>query len=81
MIQRFTHHSAILSPGYISYIEVPATNIKLLHYKVTAANSFIHTMFHAYYPDFSEPNPPVRRASLQKTNLEIDNFKPSQIIN
>ena len=31
IIQNITHHSAILTPGYIGYIEVPATNIKPLH--------------------------------------------------
>ena len=33
IIQNTTHHSAILSPGYIGYIEVPATNITPPHYK------------------------------------------------
>ena len=36
---------------------------------------------HSYYPDLSEPNPPVRCSSLRKTNSQVNNSKPSQIIN
>ena len=48
IIQNLTHHSAILTTGYIGYIEVPATNIKPLHYKVNDVHSLIHTVFHSY---------------------------------
>ena len=51
IIQNITHHSAILTPGYVGYIEVPATKIKPLHYKVNGVNSLIHTVFHSFYPD------------------------------
>ena len=33
IIQNVTHDSSILSPGYIGYIEVPATNSQPPHYK------------------------------------------------
>ena len=39
----------------------------------------IHTIFHTFYPDLSEPNPPVRRSS--RSNVEINNIQPSQILN
>ena len=38
MIQIITHHSAILSPGYIGNIEVPASNIKPPHNEVNDVN-------------------------------------------
>ena len=70
IIQNITHHSAILAPGFIGYIEVPATNIQPTHYKVNDVNSLIHTVFHSYYPDLSEPKPPRRRTffSSQPSN-------------
>ena len=80
IIQNITHHSAILSPGYIGYIEVPATNIQPTHYKVNDVNSLIHTVFHSYYPDISEPKPPRRRSSLRNPHVEINNLQPSQIL-
>ena len=57
IIQKVIHHSDILSPGYIGYIEVPATNNKPPHYKVIEINSLIHTILLSNYPDLSEPNP------------------------
>ena len=80
IIQNITHHSAILAPGYIGYIEVPATNIQPTHYKVNDVNSLIHTDFHSYYPDLSEPKPPRRRSSLRNPQVEIHNLQPSQIL-
>ena len=80
IIQNITHHSAILAPGYIGYIEVPATNIQPTHYKVNDVNSLIHTVFHSYYPDLSEPKPPRRRASLRNPQVGINNLQPSQIL-
>ena len=53
IIQNITHHSAIFNPGYIGYIEIPATKTKPLHYKGNDVNSVIHTVFHSYYPDSS----------------------------
>ena len=44
-------------------------------------NSLIHTVFHSYYPNLSEPKPPLRRSSLRKHNVEIHNLQPSQILN
>ena len=75
IIQIITHHSAILTPGYIGYIEFPATNNKPLHYKVEDVNYLIHTVFLSYYPDLSEPKPPLRRFSLRKLNVEIHNLQ------
>ena len=46
IIQNITHHSAILIPGYIGYIDVPATIIKTLHYLVNDVNVLKHTVFH-----------------------------------
>ena len=43
-------------------------------------NSLIHTVFHSYYPDLSEPNS-LRRSSLRNPNVEIHNLQPSQILN
>ena len=80
IIQNITHHSAILAPGYIGYFEVPATNIQPTHYKVNDANSLIHTVFHSYYSDLSEPKPPRRRSSLRNPQIEINNLQPSQIL-
>ena len=80
IIQNITHHSAILAPGSIGYIEVPATNIQPTHYKVNDVNSLIHTVFHSYYPDLSEPKPPRRRSSLRNPQIEINNLQPSQIL-
>ena len=80
MIQNITHHSVILTRGYIGYIEVPATNIKPLHYKVYDVKFLIHTVFRSYYPDLSEPKPPLRRSSLRKPNVEIHNLQPSQVL-
>ena len=80
IIQNITHHSAILAPGYIGYIEVPATNIQTTHYKVNDVNSLIHTIFHSYYPDLSEPKPLRRRSSLRNAQIEINNLQPSQIL-
>ena len=71
ILQNITHHSAILAPGYIGYIEVPATNIQPTHYKVNDVNSLIHTVFHSYYPDLSEPNHPRRRSSLRFATLKL----------
>ena len=79
IIQNTTHHSAILSPGYIGYIKVTATNIKPLHYKVNDVNSLIHIIFHTYYPDLSEPKP-VRHSSLERSNSEINNLQSSQLL-
>ena len=79
-IESISHHSAIRTPGYIGYIEFPATNIKPLHYKVNDVNSLIHTVFHSYYPDLSELKPPLRCSSLRKPNAEIHNLQPSQIL-
>ena len=81
IIQKITHHSAILNSGYIGYIDVPATNIKPLHYKVNEVNSLIHTVFHSYYPILFEAKPPLRRSSLRKPNVDIHNLQPSQILN
>ena len=78
-IQKITHQSAILTPGYIGYIEVPATIIKPFHHKVNDVNSLIHTVFHSYYPDLSESKTPLRRSSLRKPNVEIHNLQPAQI--
>ena len=78
IIQNITHHSAILAPGSIGYIEVPATNIQPTHYKVNDVNSLIHTVFHSYYPDLSEPKPPRRRSSLRNPQIEVNNLQPSQ---
>ena len=44
-------------------------------------NSLVHTVFHSYYPDLSEPKPSLRRSSLRKPNVEIHNLQPSQILN
>ena len=44
-------------------------------------NSLVHTVFHSYYPDLSEPKPPLCRSSLRKPNVEIHNLQPSQISN
>ena len=44
-------------------------------------NSSILTAFNSYYPDSSEPKPPLRRSSLRNTNVEIHNLQPSQILN
>ena len=79
--QNTTHHSAILSQGYVVYFEVPATNTKPPHYKVDDVNSLIHTIFHTYYPDLSEPKPPVRLSSLKRSNVEMNNLQPSQLLN
>ena len=79
-IQKITHHSAILNPGYIGYIEVPATDIKPLHYKGNEENSLINTVFHSYYPDLSEPKPPLRRSPLRNHNVEFYNLQTSQIL-
>ena len=81
IIQNSTHHSAILNPGYIGYTEAPATNIKPLHLKVNDVNSLIHTVFHSYHPDLSEPKPPLCRSSLRKSHFEIHNLQTSQILN
>ena len=78
--QNITHHSAILTPGYIGYIEVPANNIKPPHYKVNHVNSLIHTVFLSYYPDLSEPKPPLCRSSLRKRNVELHNLQPSKTL-
>ena len=78
IIQNITHHSATLAPGYIGYIEVPATTNQPTHYKVNDVNSLIHTIFHSYYPDLSEPKPPRRRSSLRNPQIEINNLQPSQ---
>ena len=78
-IQNITHHSSILAPGYIGYIEVPATNIQPIHYKGNDVNSLIHTVFHSFYPDLSESKPP-RRRSLRNPQVEINNLQPSQIL-
>ena len=81
IIQNTTHHSATLTPGYIGYIEVPATNIQPSHYKVNDVNSyFTHTVFHSYYLDLSEPKPPRRRSSLRNPHVEINNLQPSQVL-
>ena len=80
IIQNITHHSATLTPGYIGYIEVPATNIQPSHYKVNDVNSLIHTVFHSYYPDLSEPKLPRRRSSLRNPHVEINNLQPSKIL-
>ena len=80
IIQNITHHSATLTPGYIGYIEVPATNIQPSRYKVNDVNSLIHSVFHSYYPDLSEPKPPRRRSSLRNPQIEINNLQPSQIL-
>ena len=80
IIQNITHHSAILAPGYIGYFEVPATNIQPTQYKVNDVNSLIHTVFHSYYPDLSEPKPLRRRSSLRNPQFEINNLQPSQIL-
>ena len=80
IIQNITHHSAILAPGYIGYIEVPATNIQPTHYKVNDVNSLIHTLFHSYYPDLSEPKTPRRRSSLRNPQIEINNLQPSHLL-
>ena len=80
IIQNITHHSAILAPGYIGYIEVPVTNIQPTHYKVNDVNSLKCTVFHSYYPDLSEPKPPRRRSSLRNPKVEINNLQPSQIL-
>ena len=78
VIQIITHHSAILAPGYIGCIEVPATNIQPTYYKVNDVNSLLHTVFHSYYTDLSEPKPPRRRCSLRNPQIEINNLQPSQ---
>ena len=41
----------------------------------------LHTRFHSYYPDLSEPEPRVSRSSLRKTNFDINNLQPSQLLN
>ena len=66
IIGKITHHSEIRSPKSIDYIEVPATNIKPLHYKVHDGNSLIHTPFFSYCSDLSEPKFSVRRFALRK---------------
>ena len=68
LIQIITHHSAILNPGYI---EVPASNIKPIHYKVNDVTSLINTVFRSFYPDLSGSKPPFRCSSLRKPNVEI----------
>ena len=80
IIQIVTHNSAIFSPGYIGSIEVPATNIKPPYYKVDDASSLLHTMYHSYYPGLAEPKPPVRRSSLKRTKIEINNLQPYQLL-
>ena len=55
ILQNVTHHSVILSPGFIGYIEVPATDIIPSHYKVNDVNTSIPTICLSYYPDLSEP--------------------------
>ena len=81
LIQKITHHSANLLPGYLGYIEVPATNVKPLHYKNKDVNSLNHTIIHSYYSDISEPQPPARRSSLLKTIIEINKLQPSEFLN
>ena len=81
IFQNPTHHTDILSPGYVGYIEVPATNIKPPHYKIHEGNSLIHTVFHSYFPDLSEPNPLVRLSSLKNTKIEMNDLKVSRQLN
>ena len=81
VIQNTNHPSAILSPGYINFVEVLATNIKQPHYKVNDFNSSIHTIVHTNYPDLSEPKHPVRRSCLKRSKVEIKTLQPSQILN
>ena len=81
IIQNITHHCALLSREYIGSIEVPATNIKPLHYKDKDETPLIPSVFHSYYPDLSERKPPVVRSSHQKTNIEIINLQPSPFLN
>ena len=38
-------------------------------------------MFRSYDPDFSKPKPSVRRSLLGKTNNQINNLQPSQLLN
>ena len=59
----------------------PATNNKLLHFKVKEVAYLFHTIFHSSYPVRSKPKPPVRRSSFKKTNIEINNLQPSQFLN
>ena len=81
IFQNITHHSIFLSPGYKRVVELPPTNIKPPHYNVNDVNSLGHTILHTYYPDLSEPKSPVRLSSPQRTNIEINNLQPSQILN
>ena len=81
MIRNVTHHSVIFSPGFIGYNEVPATNIEPPHFNVNDVNSLLHTIFQSYYPDLSEPKPPVCRSSLRQNNIGINNLQPSQLLN
>ena len=59
------HHdvtqSAIPSPGYVGYNEVPATDNKPPRNNSLDVNSLIHYIFHSNYPEFSKPKPPTRR--------------------
>ena len=43
--------------------------------------TFFDAMFRSYYPDLSEPKPPVCRTSIQQTNVEVINLQPSQFLN
>ena len=65
----------------MGYNEVPAINIKPPHYKVNDVNSLIHTMFHTYYPELSEPKPSIRRSSLKRPGIKINKLKSSQLLN
>ena len=56
-------------------------NIKTQQYKVIDVNSLLHTTFLSYYPDLSEPKPPVLRSSLRKINIEINNLQPWHFLN
>ena len=80
IIQNFTHHSAVLSPGYIDYIEVPETNNNPPHYKINDVNSLIHTIIHTNYTDLSERKPSVHRSSFKRSSVELISLQPSQLI-
>ena len=71
LITNETTHIATLPTWIKRYIENPITTVKPPHYRIFDLNILMHSVFHTYHPDITEPNK-VHYQSMNQTKNSAD---------
>ena len=56
LFEKNSMHIATLPTEILGYIEITITALKPSHYRIIDSNTLIHSVFHTYLPEKTEPN-------------------------